>query len=72
MNTGNTYYFIDDFNEICKCENGMKSDESIVLETYELIDDVNRLVEENKQLKKENEQLRKEKIDAEFNQKPIL
>lgn len=58
MNTGNTYYFIDDFNEFCKCENGMKNDESIVLETYELIDDVNRLVEENKQLKKENEQLK--------------
>ena len=51
MNTGNTYYFIDDFNKICKCENGMKSDESIILETYELVDDINRLVEENEQLK---------------------
>ena len=57
MNTGNTYYFIDDFNKICKCENGMKSDESIVLETYELVDDVNRLVEENEQLKKQMQRL---------------
>lgn len=55
MNTGNTYYFIDDFNKICKCENGMKNDESIVLETYELVEDVNRLVEENEQLKKRNQ-----------------
>jgi GTPase involved in cell partitioning and DNA repair len=46
---------IDDFNKICKCENGMKSDESIVLETYEVVDDVNRLVEENEQLKERNQ-----------------
>lgn len=57
MNTGNTYYFIDDFNKICKCENGMKSDESIILETYELVDDINRLVEENEQLKTTNQEL---------------
>ena len=57
MNTGNTYYFIDDFNKICKCENGMKSDESIILETYELVDDINRLVEKNEQLSEENKRL---------------
>ena len=60
MNTGNTYYFIDDFNKICKCENGMKSDESIILETYELVDDINRLVEENEQLKERNKRQAKQ------------
>ncbi len=64
MNTENTYYFIDDFNEICKCENGMKSDESIILETYELVDDINRLIEENEQLKQQLFEAQKELLWA--------
>ena len=55
MNTGNTYYFISDTNNICRQEYGVKKEESEVLELYELIEDINNLVEENEKLKKENE-----------------
>lgn len=51
MNTGNTYYFIDDSNNICKQENGVQKEFSEVLELQDLIDEVNNLIDKNEQLK---------------------
>lgn len=73
VNTGSTYYFINDFNQICKQNKGVDKDFSEVLDLQELIDDTNNLAEENEQLKNENAKMKKElSLLAEFNQKAIL
>lgn len=52
MNCGNTYYFIDDCNDICKCKNGVQKEFSEKLELLDLIDDINEIIDENEKLKK--------------------
>ena len=54
-----TYYFIDDFDNICRQKDGMDKDFAEVIDLVDIIDDINKLAEENKELKKENEQLKK-------------
>ena len=54
-----TYYFIDDFDNICKQKDGMDKDFAEVIELVDIIDDINKLAEENKEIQKENEQLKK-------------
>jgi len=72
MNCWNTYYFIDEFNQICKQKNGVQKEFSEILELQNLIEDINEIIDENEQLKdalnqrtdqcdkyyKENEQLK--------------
>jgi cell division septum initiation protein DivIVA len=60
MNCKNTYYFIDDFNQICKQKKGVQKEFSEILELQNLIDDINEIIDENEQLKQRNEFLKKQ------------
>jgi len=46
-----TYYFIDDFNNICRQKDGMDKDFSEVIDLVDLINDINKLAKKNKELK---------------------
>ncbi|MBO5180127.1 MAG: hypothetical protein J6B87_07285 [Clostridia bacterium] len=46
-----TYYFIDDFNNICRQKEGIDKDFAEVIDLVDLIDDINKLHDENKELK---------------------
>ena len=46
-----TYYFIDDFDNICRQKEGMDKDFAEVIDLIELINDTNKIQEENEQLK---------------------
>lgn len=45
------YYFIDDFDNICRQKDGMDKDFAEVIDLVDLIDDINKLAEENKEIK---------------------
>jgi len=49
-----TYYFIDDFDNICRQKDGMDKDFAEVIDLIELINDTNKIQEENEQLKQSN------------------
>ena len=46
-----TYYFIDDFDNICRQKDGMDKDFAEVIDLIELINDTNKIQEENEELK---------------------
>lgn len=71
MNTGCTYYFLDDFNNICKQENGVQKEFSEVLDLQDLIDDANKLVNENSELKELLKQIL-ESIDGKLVKAPLM
>lgn len=52
------YYFIDDFNDICRQKEGINKDFAEVIDLVDLIDDINKLAEENMKLKSENNMLK--------------
>lgn len=52
-----TYYFIDDFDNICRQKDGMDKDFAEVIDLIELINDTNKIQEENEQLKSDKEHL---------------
>mgnify|MGYP006908810276 CR=1 FL=1 len=52
-NTNVNYYFLDDWNNICRQKNGTNKDFVEIIDLIELIDIVNRLSNENKELKGE-------------------
>lgn len=45
------YYFIDDFDNICRQKDSMDKDFAEVIELVDIIDDINKLAEENQELK---------------------
>lgn len=45
------YYFIDDFDNICRQKDSMDKDFAEVIDLVDLIDDINKLAEENKEIK---------------------
>lgn len=47
-----TYYFIDDFNDICRQKDGMSRDFAEVIDLVDLIEDINKLSEKNKEYKR--------------------
>lgn len=55
-----TYYFIDDFDNICRQKDGMDKDFAEVIDLVDIIDDINKLVEENEQLKYHLNRIEKE------------
>ena len=46
-----SYYFIDDFNDICRQKDGMDKDFTEVIDLVDLIEDINKLAEENYKIK---------------------
>lgn len=48
-----TYYFIDDFDNICRQKDGMDKDFAEIIDLIELINDTNKIQEENEQLQKQ-------------------
>lgn len=46
-----TYYFIDDFDNICRQKDGMDKDFAEIIDLVDLIKDINKLTEENHKIK---------------------
>lgn len=53
-----TYYFIDDFDNICRQKDGMDKDFAEVIDLIELINNINKIQEENEELRQAYTQLK--------------
>ena len=55
------YYFIDDFNDICRQKDGVDKDFAEVIDLVDLIEDINKFVEEIWELKVQYNLLREQR-----------